>query len=366
MIPLLLAMVRHKKAILIVTMAGFLISAVVSLVLPPTYVASALFAPAGAEKDLSDLKAIFAPMGSFGESFAAYLRARKNYLIDYIIRSRRMSDLIDARFDLGRMYGVTDRDEARRKLGEHTAVVIKNEGVIVLSFADRDRERAIAVTGEYLAQLDTIILDLVLEDSGERIRFLNDEIARRERAISVADSLIGGYLGQYGLYEMEEQVRVMLDIVSNLSSRLSVLDVEKRLLELTMKPGSDDLARVEFEWNQMRSQLLLLRETGAEPNLFPPFKKLPEISTRYLQFMSERRMQEFMLGYLRLRLADAEVAAQNRMSALKVLDPPSAPDRRSWPKRKQIVLVSTAAALFWASFFAVLVERRRSTKAREA
>jgi uncharacterized protein involved in exopolysaccharide biosynthesis len=116
----------------------------------------------------------------------------------------------------------------------------------------------------------------------------------------------------------------------------------------------------------MRSQLLLLRETGAEPNLFPPFKKLPEISTRYLQFMSERRMQEFMLGYLRLRLADAEVAAQNRMSALKVLDPPSAPDRRSWPKRKQIVLVSTAAALFWASFFAVLVERRRSMKAREA
>jgi capsule polysaccharide export protein KpsE/RkpR len=355
---LLLAIRRHKKVILFVTVAGFLISAAVSILLPSRFVASTMFAPTGVEKDLTNLKEFFAPMGSFGESFAGYLRARKNYLIDYLIRSRRMSDLIDARFDLRRMYGVTDRDEARRKLGENTAIVIKDEGVIVLSVADRDRERAIAITEEYLAQLDTILLDLVVENSRDRIQFLNGEVGRRERALAVADSLIGGYLGQFGLYEMEEQV--MLDIVSNLSSRLSILDVEKRLLEMTMKPGSDNLDRVEFEWNQLRNQLLLLRETGAEPNLFPPFKKLPEISTRYMQFMSERRMQEFMLTYLRLRLADAEVTANSRMSALKVLDPPSAAERRSWPKRKQIVLVSTAAAFFWASLFMVLYERRKA------
>jgi uncharacterized protein involved in exopolysaccharide biosynthesis len=366
MIPLLLAIFRRKKVILCVTVAGFLISAAVSILLPPRFVASTMFALTGAEKDLTNLQEFFAPLGSLGEAFAANLRARKNYLINYLIRSRRMSDLIDARFDLRRMYGVTDRDEARRKLGEHTAVVIKNEGVIVLSVVDRDRERAIAIAEEYLAQLDTILLDLIVENLHDRVQFLNGEVAGRERAILVADSLIGSYLEQYGLYEMEEQVRVMLDIVSDLSSRLSMLDVERRLLELTMKPGSDDLDRVEFEWKQLRNQLLLLRETGAEPNLFPSFKKLPEISTHYMQFMSERKMQEFMLAYLRLKLADAEVSANSRMSAIKVFDPPSAPDRRSWPKRKQIVLVSTAAAFFWASYFMVLDERRRLAKAREA
>lgn len=365
MTPFLLAIFRRKKAILSITIAGFLISALVSVILPPRFVASTMFAPAGVEKDLTNLKEFFAPMGSFGESFAAYLRARKNYLIDFIIRSRRMSDLIDARFDLRSMYGVTDRDEARRKLGEHTAVLIKNEGVIVLSFEDRDRDRAIAITGEYLAQLDTILLDLVVENSRDRMQSLDREIARRERSLAAADSLIGCYLAQYGMYQMEEQVRLMLDVVSDLSSRLSTLDMERRMLALTMKPGSDDLDRVEFEWNQLRDQLLLMREIGAEPNLFPPFKKIPEISTRYAQFMSERRMQEFMVAYLRLRRADADVTASSRLSALKVLDPPSAPDRRSWPRRKQIVLVSTAAAFFWASYFMVLDERRKAAKACE-
>lgn len=364
MIALLLAVIRRKKTVLAVTAAGFLISAAVSMLLPPRYVASAMFAPTGVEKDLTNMREIFAPMGSFGETFAAYLRARKNFLIDYLIRSRLMSDRIDARFDLKRVYGVSDGEEARRRLRERTAVAIKDEGVIVLSVVDRDRERAIAITTEYIAQLDTILLDLVAENARDRARFLNDELVRRERAIAVTDSLIGSYLGRYGLYDMEEQVRVMLDIVSDLSGRLSVLDVEKRLLELTMKPGSDELERVEFEWNQLRNQLLLLRETGAEPNLFPPFKNLPEISTTYLQYTSERRMEEFMLAYLRLRIADAEMISNTLVSAIRVLDPPAAPERRSWPRRKQIVLVSTAAAFFWASYFAVLVERRKAARTR--
>jgi uncharacterized protein involved in exopolysaccharide biosynthesis len=79
--------------------------------------------------------------------------------------------------------------------------------------------------------------------------------------------------------------------------------------------------------------------------------------------LSERKMQEFLLAYLRLRLADAEMTANSRTSALKVFDPPSAPDRRSWPKRGRIVMVSTAAAFFWASFFVTLIERRNAAKA---
>jgi len=356
--PSLLSVIfRHKRAILLITVAGFVISAAVSLVVPPRYVASTMFAPAGVERDITGLREFFAPMGAFGESFAAYLRARKNYIIDHFIRSRRMSDLMDARFDVKRMYRVADAEEARRKLGEHTSVDIRDEGVIILSFEDRSRERAIAVTESYVAQLDSILIDLTIENSRDRIAFLDGEIARRERAIETTDSLLQEHLERYGLYEVQQQVRAMLDIVSDLSGRLSILDIEKKLLELTMQPGGDEVGKIEFECSKLREQILLLRETGAAPNLFPPLKKLPEISARYLQLMSERRMQEFVAGYLRLKLADAEISANSRVSVLKILDPPAAPDRRSWPKRKQIVMVSTAAAFFWGCFFMLVRER---------
>jgi capsule polysaccharide export protein KpsE/RkpR len=366
---LLSVILRHKKAILLITAAGFVVSAAVSLVLPSRYVASAMFAPVGVERDITSLRAFFAPLGSFGESFAAYLRARKNYLIDTFIRSRRMSDIIDARFDLERMYHVSDPEEARQRLRAHTGVLIRDEGVIILTFEDRDRDRALAITREYVAQLDSILIDLTIESSRDQIAFLDGEIARREEAIDSTDSILQDYLGRYGLYEMQQQVRAMLDIVSDMSSRLSVLDVEKKLLELTMKPGSPELDKVEFEYRKLREQLLLLREKGAEPSLFPPLKQLPEISSRYLQIMTERKMQEFVLAYLRLKLADARVSADSRVSVLTVLDPPAVPERRSWPRRKQIVMVSTAAAFFWGCYAMVVREslrRRRFDGAPDA
>ena len=68
-------------------------------------------------------------------------------------------------------------------------------------------------------------------------------------------------------------------------------------------------------------------------------------------------MQEFVLGYLRLRLADAQISANNHVNVLKIVDPPAAPEQRSWPKRKQIVMISTAAAFFWGCFFMIVRDR---------
>jgi capsule polysaccharide export protein KpsE/RkpR len=362
---ILSVILRHKIVILIITVVGLAVSVVVSLIVPSRFVASTTFAAAGVEKDITGLRDIFSPMGSFGETFAAYLRARKNYILDYFIRSRRMSDILDARLDIRGMYHVSDPEEARWELGRHTSVVIRDEGVIILSFEDHDRERAIAITETYLTQLDSILVELTIENSMGRIAFLSGEIAQRKTAIAASDSLIQDHLGRYGLYDMQQQLRAMLDIVSDLSGRLSILDIEKKLLEMTMKPGSDELDRIELECNKLREQLLLLRKTGAEPSLFPPLKRLPEISARYLQLVSERRTQEFVLAYLRLRLADAEISASNHVDVLKVIDPPAAPEKRSWPKRKQIVIVSTAAAFFWACFCVMVWERWREGAFKE-
>jgi capsule polysaccharide export protein KpsE/RkpR len=166
-------------------------------------------------------------------------------------------------------------------------------------------------------------------------------------------------LEHYSVYDVEEQVRVMLDIVSNLSARLSILDVERRLLLMTQYAGNEELNNVELQWNKLREQILTLRETGAEPNLLPPLSKLPEISAGYVHLVSERKVHEFVLQYLRLKLADAQILANSHVSTLRVLDPPVIPEKRAWPKRKQIVLISTLAAFFWSGFYLLVRERVR-------
>jgi capsule polysaccharide export protein KpsE/RkpR len=280
-------------------------------------------------------------------------------MIDFILRSRYMSDLLDARFDLKTVYGVKDGEEVRTRLQKHTSVEIRDEGAVILRVEDRSPERAYAMANAYLSILDSLLIELPMQNSRESIAILTQEIARSEKAIVSSDSLIESYLKHYSVYDIEGQVRVMLDIVSNLSARLSILDIEKRLLLMTQNVGNEELDRVEFQWNSFRKQLLTMRESGAEPNLLPPLNKLPEITAGYLHLVSERKVQEFVLQYLRLKLADAQILANSHVSTLRILDPPVIPEKRAWPKRKQIVLISTGAAFFWSGFFLLVRERIR-------
>jgi tyrosine-protein kinase Etk/Wzc len=347
----------RRKAIIAITVAGFVLSAGVSMALPSRYLVATSFLPLGVERDITGLRGFFAPLGAFGESFAAYLRARKNYIIDFFIRSRRMSDIIDERIGLAADYGTRDPNKIRDRLQLHTRVIIRNEGVIVLTVEDRDPKKALAITKLYLRTLDSLLVQSAVEGAQSRIKYLNQEVASREREIAGSDSLLRDFLATNSLYDMNQQVRLMLDVVSDLSARLSVLDIEKNLLELTMKPGSPDYERVELEWRSLRDQLVRLREGGAGPKLFPPLKKLPEVSSRYAALISRRRTQEFVLAYLRVLLEDAKVSAQSRESVIRTLDPPALPDQRSWPKRKQIVLASTGASFFAGCL--VLIGRER-------
>jgi capsule polysaccharide export protein KpsE/RkpR len=360
MLSLLSIMLRYKWVILLFTLVGFAVSSIVSMLLPPRYVSSAMFIPLGVAQDISGQRGFFAPLGAFGESFSMYLRARKNYMIDSIIRSGRMGNIIVRRFDLQHVYRVKNNREAGKRLRRNTRVIIRDEGAIMLSVEDRDASRASAIAAAYISVLDSILIDLGAKSLRESITYLDADIARAEDEIAHSDSLLASYFNEHGVYNMQQQLSAMLDIVSGLSARLSVLDVEKKLLKTMMKSSSPELERVQFEWNELRQQLFLLRETGAEPGLFPSFKRLPEITLGIANITSKRRVQEFVINYLRLKLADTKRVANSRVSALRIIDPPAAPQERAWPKRKQIVLISTAASLFWSAFFLLVREQLRN------
>ncbi len=359
MLALLRIVFLRRKAILAITLAGFVVSVAVSLILPSRYTVATSFLPLGVERDITGLRGFFAPLGSFGESFAAYLRARKDYIIDFFIRSRRMSEIIDANVGLAEVYGTTDPDKIRERLQLRTRVIIRNEGVIILTVEDRSAERALAITKSYLRNLDSLLVESAVEGSQSRIEYLSQEAANREREIAASDSLLQRFLASNALYDMSQQVRLMFEVMTDLSARLSVLDIEKNLLELTMKPESPDYRRVEFEYNSLRDQILTLRQKGAPP-LVPPLAKLPEMSEEYASLMSRRRVEEFVLAYVRVLLEDARVSAKSRESVIRTLDPPALPERRSWPKRKQIVLASTAASFFGGCLVLIARERWRA------
>lgn len=360
MISLISVLLRHKKLVIIVTAAAFVVSALVSLVIPPRYVSSASLLPLGIERDISGLRDFFSSLGELGEISATFTRARKNLIIDHIIRSMHMYMLMDERFDLAEIYGEDDVENLHERLRENTGVIIKDEGVIVLSVEDRSPRRAKEMVEAYIANLDSILVGLAVENSGMERAFLIEEIERRERRIHDADSTMQSFQAEHGLYDIEGQARAALLVAAALSARRSILEVEKELLETTLKPGSPELEGVRAELELLEKQLSSMREgvTGEE-SIFPPLDEFPGLASEYVRLFTERKLQEFVVMFLRLQLEDARLSTNRRSSVMKVIDPPFVPERRAWPKRKQIVMVSTLAAFFWVLFMLLVVERVR-------
>lgn len=360
MISLISVLLRHKKLIVVITAAAFAGSALVSFIIPPRYVSSASILPISVEKDITGLRDFFSSFGEIGEISATFLRARKNLIIDHLIRSMYMCTLLDERFDLASIYGESNRESIHERLREHTGVVIKDEGVIILSVEDENPRRAKEMVEAYVANLDSILVGLVVESSEKRRTFLMEEIERRELRILGADSTIQRFQVEHGLYDIEEQARAVLQIAVALSARKSMLEVEKELLEMTLKPGSPELESVRSELGLIERQLSGMRDGTVEgESLFPPLAEFPGLASEYVQLFAERRLQEFVAMYLNLQLEDVRLSSNRRMSVLKVIDPPYVPERRAWPKRKQIVMVSTLAAFFWSCFMLLVVESVR-------
>jgi tyrosine-protein kinase Etk/Wzc len=269
-----------------------------------------------------------------------------------------MSDLLDARFDLGSVYGVRGSDEVREELRSRTSVDVRDEGVIVVAVEDRSPERAKAIAEAYIHYIDSLLIEFSVEHAGGRKDFLEREVARREHRIAAADSVLGAFLTEHGIFEIEEQARAAIEVATRLEMRMNAVRLEKELLEMTLLPGSPDLVRAEQMLEKMAEQVVTVRE-GRGFDLFPSLRDVPDLASEYLRLYGELKIQEFALEYIRLKLEDEAILTNKDVSVIRVIDPPVAPQRRAWPKRKQIVMISTFAAFFWACFGLIVKERWR-------
>jgi capsule polysaccharide export protein KpsE/RkpR len=272
-----------------------------------------------------------------------------------------MADMMDARFDIREMYGEDSIEEARRKLSERTYVNVRDEGVIEVAVEAGDPVLARDMTAACIAFTDSILMELGVQNAESKIEYLERSLAAAERRREEADSVMSRFMESAGVFEIESQAKAAFQIIGALTARMSLLEVERDMMRMTRRPDWPDLERLDLEIEKLKEEIRRISEDQDATKLFPPLSEMPGLATRYLGMTAERMALEFTLAFIRLKLEDARISSRSTVSAIRVIDAPFVAERRTWPKRKQIVIILTLATVLWTCFV-ILVREKMSSR----
>lgn len=357
---------RWRRLLLGVTGGVALLSAVISLLVPSSYRAQTrLIVPDRSSSGLIS--------SAFVENLPAAARSlvgadRQGYLRYLtVLSSRTMFEEVVRAFDLVSVYGVEDSrapaERAARRLRARTAFTVDNEyDFLTVSVEDTDPKRAADMANFFVAELERMNSRLAARSASNFRGFVARRYAETTAALDSVQREIRAFQETHGVLDLAAQGQRFFEYVGEL--RLAALRAEVEYEALLSQFGPENsIVRSAQQTARSADEKYQQALAGQERILPVATDSLPGIQAEYVALERERLILERLLLYVRPVLEEATFDAERQVEAVQVVDPAVPPSRRSRPRRKLMVIVSTLSALMLAVAFVLVYDWWRSKHA---
>lgn len=346
--------------------AGFLLSVLVALIIPPKFEsATRLMPPEGNSDGLSMLAALAGKGGdsSLGE-IAGDVMGVKNSgaLFVGILHSRTVEDALIQRFDLRKLYGSQTWDGARKVLESRTVIwEDRKSGIIETRVRDVSPRRAQELTRAYVEELDRAVSKLSTSAARREREFLEGRLIGVKKDLDQAAQDFSQFASRNSAIDIPAQGKAMVESAAILQGQLMATEAEEEGLKQIYTSNNVRVRSLEGRIAELRHQLDLLGKAGtgedsqsdsdSEPSLYPSIRKLPILGVTYFDLFRRAKIQEALYEALTKRYEMAKVQEAKEIPTVRVLDPADLPEKKISPQRFLIVFLglmfSLAAACAW-------------------
>jgi tyrosine-protein kinase Etk/Wzc len=351
---------RYRRVIAAVTAVAVLISAGVSLVLPPWYKAKATILPPDTVTSETDIAGLMRSAG--------YKRARLLTLVSpsdifsAILTSHRVTAAVIDSLDLMEVYDVGSMTDVIDIVTDRRKVSVSAQGLIEIEYEDRDAALAAEVANAFVRLLDEFNRETQIT-SARRVReFIENRIGQAIIELEIAEGQLQEFKEATGAVFISEQARVSIETAAEIYGRIAELEVGLERLGEFATDRSPEVVDIRSQIRALEHKLAEMgyMKSGGEDtddsNLFPKFSTAPELEKRLGELTREVEIKRSVYRVLSEQYEQAKIQEMRDTPTLQVLDWAHPPMVRSKPRRKTIVAVSGALALLLSSF--VVFSRR--------
>jgi tyrosine-protein kinase Etk/Wzc len=358
LLDLLIVLLKRKRLILGITFMSALITAIVSLIMPPVYRAETSLLPPQPSSSMA-LQALSQLAGGAAGIGAEVLGIKTPAdLYAGLLKSNTVLDRIIDRFKLMELYDKEYRIDAREALLDNIEVnVDKKSNIITLSVEDKDPVRAAQMANAFVEELKALTKGLAITEASQRRLFFEEQLKDTKLALIKAEEDLKKFQEKTGAIKVEEQAKAVIEGIATLRAQIAAKEVEIKVMKTYSTPYNPDLQRAEEALRAMKAELQKLEaKEGKNPDPLMPTGRMPEVGMEYLRKLRELKFNEtlyelLLQGYETARLDEARDAV-----VIQVVDKAIPPDKRAKPKRTLMVLVATFTGFFLSIFIAFFIE----------
>jgi len=361
--------VAWRKFIIVAALGTAAVTAAVSLILPKWYTAStSVFPPetsSGVPMYTELIQSLSLPLLS-GLGAGA---APETIYID-MLRSRRIGEQLLEEFGLTKVYKAGRIEEALRVLHSHTGYTLLDNGLLVITFEDRDRERAAAVANRMVQLLDALNRELNIRRASRTREFIESQMEIREKQVVEAENALRRFQEEHHALELDEQLRTAMEIVGTLTAQAIALEAELEILSQYTAKSSEEYVRKRREYDEIVRQLAKLKVRGAEDDedlvraFIPTLSEVPELAVELMRLRRRVDIESTVYTMLVKEFEKARIEEARDTPTVQVLDAAQPPSLRSRPQRKLLVMAGGLLGLAWSTLLALFVATWRDGEGR--
>jgi uncharacterized protein involved in exopolysaccharide biosynthesis len=361
----LLKAIRQRRRWLVKVIGlGTLVTIGIVLIIPNKYTSTAQLMPPDPQSisSMSMLSAI-AGTGNLASGMAGSLltggRTAGSTAIG-ILNSQTAQDDIINRFDLRRIYRCKLYFDAREILTERTSIVEdRKSGIISIAVMDRDRYRARDLAEAYVEELDKLVnIESTSSARRERI-FLEGRLQSIKSDLDASSRELSDFSSNNATLDLQKQGEATVEAAGKLQGELIAAESELYGLKAQYTDDNMRVREVRGRIDELQSQLRKM--SGVEDNVngadlkadqfLPSVRKLPLLGYTYYDLYRQVTMQETLYETLTRQYELAKVEEAKEIPAIKVLDEPQVPEKKSSPHRAIIAalgfFLSALAGITW-------------------
>ena len=361
LLDLLIALGQEKWTLIIVTFLAALTGVVVSLTTPAMYVSRASIIPSqqsgGGGGGLASLGSL-AGLGGLGalSNMTAGIKSSDEMYIA-LMRSQSVQSSLIEQFKLKERYGARNTEEARQALTFNVSIMAdRKSSLLFIDAQDKDPDFAAQLANAQVIELNVILSRLAVTEAQQRRAYYEQQIVKTQTKIPQLELEFKESQKSSGL-----EVASLLSEAGTLPGQIAAKELQLQVLSRFATAQNPDFKRLAVEISALRAQMARyeLGKTDLKTNEPNKSGQVAESTkSNYVQKATQAyntlKIQEALLdGYVKqLELAKVDEAKEG--PAIQVVDEARAPEIRSKPERRKMVIAYTVTGLAIAFLLAVL------------